>query len=179
MIKIFLILIAVIFIIFSLGMLFFATYVIINKKELKSKEIIIKGNNKKNALILYQKSRHKTATNITMGIVKFLNSKGYNVTVNHPSSINKYNIEEYEIVFLGSAVYMGTVSEPLIKYIESNKFSGKKVIIYLIGLVTEKNTEIELLKNKINGACLVEGIKVKKGEEAKIEDLIEKVLSKN
>lgn len=178
MFKILLILIAIIFIIFFLGMLFFASYVILNKRELKSKEIIIKGNNKKNALILYQKSSHKTATNVTMEIVKILNSKGYNVTVNYPSSNIKYNMEEYEIVCLGSAVYMGTVSEPLIKYIESNKFSGKKVIIYLIGLATEINTELELLKSKINGASLVDGVKVKKGEVTKIEKIIEKALSK-
>lgn len=178
MIKFFLILIAIIFMIFLLGMLFFASYVILNKRELKSKEIIIKGNNKKNALILYQKSRHKTSTNITMQIVKFLNSKGYDVTVNHPSSNIKYNIDEFEIILLGSAVYMGMVSEPLIKYIESNSFANKKVIIYLVGLATEINTELEQLKSKINGASLVEGIKVKKGEEDKIVNIIETILSK-
>ena len=115
MLKIILIIIGIIFLLFMIAMILFAGFAILNKKELNPEEVIIKSKKGKKALIMYQKSMHDTATKITMAFAKELNNNGYTVTINHPSKKINYNIEDYDILAFGSAVYMGTISEPLVR----------------------------------------------------------------
>lgn len=178
MLKIILIIIGVLFLLFIIAMLFFASFVLLNKKESKSKEIIIKSNQNKKVLILYQKSRHKTATNLTMALAKELNNNGYTVTINHPSSKLNYNIEEYDVVAFGSTVYMGTISQPLMNYMRQLSYKNRNVILYLVGLATEVDVEIKQLEEIVKDAKIIKSIKVKKGEETKLENFAKDFLKK-
>jgi flavorubredoxin len=178
MIKVLFILLGLVFLLIILGILFFASYIILNKKENKPKEIIIKGSGNKRALIIYQKSKHGAITKVTMDIADILKSKGYSVTINHPSSKINYNLSDYEYVLLGSPVYIGSVSDPLTKYIENNSFIGKKVLLYLIGSLTDVDTEIKMLESKIKDFALLDAIKVKSSEEDRVKSFIETNLNK-
>ena len=170
MLRIILIILAIIFMFFVIAILVFASFVKLNKRELKQKEIILNSNKNKKALVLYQKSKHKTATEINMALAKELNDNGYTVTINHPSSKLNYNIEEYDILAFGSAVYMGLISEPLMNYMRQISYKNKNVILYLVGMATDVDTEKKLLEEIVHDAKKVKSIKVKKGEEAKIKN---------
>jgi len=176
MLKIILIIIAVIVILFIAMII---DILRINTKELKQKEIILKGEKNKNALVLYQKSKHKTATNITNALAEELNQNGYTVTINHPSKKLNYNINDYDILAFGSAVYMGQISKPLLKYMDKISLKNKRVIVYAIGDATDVTTEVDLLKEKAKDALLVDGIKVKTGQESKIKEFVKEYLKKS
>jgi len=178
LLKILLIFIGVIVVIVVGAALFFASYASLNTKELQSNEVILKGDGNKKALVLYQKSKHSTATDITMALAKALNENGYTVVINHPSSKLTYHTKDFDVLAFGSAVYMGTVSKPLQSYMEKTSFEGKKVMIYVVGSSTETNTEVDLLKGKAKGADFVDGIKVKKGQEYKIKAFVKGFLEK-
>jgi menaquinone-dependent protoporphyrinogen IX oxidase len=105
-----------------------------------------------------------------------LNEGGYAVTINHPSKQINYKIDDYDIIAFGSAVYMGTISEPLTNYMRTLSYKNTNVILYLVGLATDVDTEIKMLEEIICDAKKVKSIKVKKGEEAKIENFVEEFL---
>jgi len=172
MLKIILIILAILFLLFVIAMLTFASFAMLNKKELKQKEVILTSNKNKKALILYQKSKHKTATEITMALAKELNNNGYTVTINHPSKKLNYNIEDYDILAFGSTVYMGLISEPLMNYMRQISYKNKSVILYLVGMATDVDTERKVLEELVHDAKQVKSIKVKKGEELKIGNFV-------
>lgn len=178
MLKIILIIIGIIFLLFMIAMIFFVSFAMLNKKELKPKELILESKKGKKALILYQKSRHNTATEITMSFAKELNNNGYSVTINHPSKKINYNIEDFDILAFGSAVYMGTISEPLVRYTEKISFKNKNVILYLVGMAPDVDVEIKKLRETISDAKSIDIIKVKKGEDDKINEFVKKFLKK-
>lgn len=68
--KIVLIIVLVLVILFAGAMMFFGSYIKINEKELPSNETVIEGVNGKQALVLYQDSKHDTAKNITVDGIK-------------------------------------------------------------------------------------------------------------
>lgn len=178
MLKIILIIVVIIVILFIAMIIFFSSYIRLNTEELKQNEIILKGGNKK-ALVLYQKSKHKTATNITNALAEELNQNGYTVTINHPSKKLNYNINDYDILAFGSAVYIGQISKPLLNYMDKISLKNKKVIVYAIGDATDVITEVDLLKEKAKDALLLDGIKVKKGQESKIKEFVKEYLKKS
>ena len=159
-------------------MVYFSSYMQINKKELKPNEVILEGTNGMKALVLYQKTKHESGTNITMALADSLNKLGYTVVINHPSTELTYQAADYDIMAFGSGVYMGGVSEPLTKYMEQTDMTGKQVIVYAVGENMEEMAEVELLKSKAQSAAKLDGIKVKKGEESKIADFVTEFISK-
>ena len=84
--------------------------------------------------------------------------------MNRPSPELSYNIEDYDVIFLSSAVYMGLPSLVLQKYIETHSFAGKKVVILLIGRRTDLTEEVEMLAERIEDAAEICRIKVSKNE---------------
>lgn len=179
MLKVFLIILAVLVVVMLIAMIGFKSYLNINAKELASDEIVLQGTNGKKALVLYQKTKHDTATNITMALAEKLNSEGYTVVVNHPSSKLTYSTLDYDVFAFGSGVYMGSVSEPLKEYLETHTFDGKKVMVYAVGSALEEKAEIELLKGKVSNALQLDGIKVGKGQEDKIKEFVNTFLTHN
>ena len=176
--KIILIILGILAVLFIVAMLFFKSYLNLNTKELSPNEKMLNGNTDKKALVLYQKSKHDTATNITMALAEELNKNGYTVVINHPSSKLNYNVDDYDLLVFGSAVYMGTVSEPLQKYMDNVPLEGKDVIVYSVGGSLDEKQELELLKGKASRAKSVEGIKVSKGQEDVMKSFIEKCINK-
>lgn len=170
--------IIVIIVVFVIGAaIYFGTYMQINKKELKPNEIILEGTNGKKALVLYQKTKHDTATNITMALANSLNKLGYTVIINHPSSELKYEMKDFSVLAFGSGVYMGGVSIPLTNYMEQTDMTGKQVIVYAVGENMEETAEVDLLMSKVQGTETKTGIKVKKGQEKKIADFVTEFIS--
>ena len=176
--KIILIILGVLVVLFIADYVFFKIYLNLNTKELSPNEKILNGNADKKALVLYQKSKHDTATNITMALAEELNENGYTVVINHPSSELNYNVEDYDLLVFGSAVYMGTVSEPLQKYIDNAPLEGKDVVVYSVGGSLDEKQELELLKDKASRAKSVKGIKVSKGQEDVMKSFIKKCINK-
>lgn len=175
--KVLLIILGVLALVFIIAMLVFKSYLNLNTKELSPNEKILEGNSGKKALVLYQKSKHESATNITMALAEELNKNGYTVVINHPSSKLSYKVEDYDLLAFGSAVYMGSVSEPLKKFIEEASFNDKNVIVYTVGGSLEEKADVEGLKEKVKGAKKVDGIKVKKGEEERIKEFVRKFIN--
>lgn len=176
--KIILIILGILVVLFIVAMLFFKSYLNINTKELSPMEKILNGNTDKKALVLYQKSKHDSATNITMALAEELNESGYTVVINNPSSRLNYNVDDYDLLVFGSAVYMGTVSEPLQKYMDNASLEGKDVIVYSVGGSLDEKQELELLKDKASRAKSVKGIKVSKGQEDVIRSFTKKCINK-
>ena len=176
--KVILIILGVLIVLFIAAMLFFKSYLNLNTKELSPNEKMLNGNTDKKALVLYQKSKHDTATNITMALAEELNQNGYTVVINHPSSELNYNVDDYDLLVFGSAVYMGTISGPLQKYMNNAPLEGKDVIVYSVGGSLYEKQELELLKGKASRAKSVKGIKVSKGQEEVIKSFIEKCINK-
>ncbi len=71
-----------------------------------NKEYILEGGEKK-ALVLYQPSKHNTADKLNRLLAETLQKQGYEVTVNYLCRGERYFLEEYEVISLGSPVYMG------------------------------------------------------------------------
>ena len=89
-----------------------------------------------------------------------------------------YNVDDYDLLVFGSAVYMGTISGPLQKYMNNAPLEGKDVIVYSVGGSLDEKQELELLKGKASRAKSVKGIKVSKGQEEVIKSFIEKCINK-
>ncbi len=174
--KILKILLVVVGVILIGAVVVFSSYSKLNTQELQPNEVVLKGNDNKKALVLYQKSKHSTATNITMALAQELNRNGYTVVINHPSPKLTYKTEDFEVLAFGSAVYMGSVSKPLQEYMGKASLKGKNVLVYAVGSATEVTTEVDMLKEKSVGADIIDGIKVKKGEEDKMRAFVKKFL---
>lgn len=173
MIKIILIVVVLLFII---AMLLFRSFLKLNTIQLSPNEIIKKGDSDKKALVLYQKTKHDTATNITTALAEELNSNGYTVTINHPSTKLSYNLDEYDFIAFGSGVYMGTTSQPLKDYIEKHSYEGKDVMVYTVGGSLDEKSDLNNLKEIVKRARKLDGIKVKKGEEDIIKKFVKKFI---
>lgn len=135
------------------------------------------GNGKKSALIIYQPTKHNTATNLTKAIADCLAENDYTVTINYPSNEINYILSEYDLVIFGSGVYLGRFSPVLSDYILRNRFKGKKVLIYTVGLRTDDLTDLNELRVMLDDANEVHGIKVSKGQEDKLREFVSNVIN--
>ncbi len=130
------------------------------------------GNGKKSALIIYQPTKHDTATKLTKAVADCLAENGYTVTINYPSNEINYILSEYDLIIFGSGVYLGNFSPVLSDYILRNRFRNKKVLIYTVGLKTDDLTDLNELRVMLDDANEVHGIKVSKGQEDKLKEFV-------
>ena len=132
--------------------------------ELSSDEVILKGGDKQ-ALIIYQPSKHDTAKNLSMALGEELQKQGYTVTINFPSEDLTYDIDDYDVIAYGSPVYASNVSPVLEDYITSLNMKDKKVIVYAVGMLTDETVELDNMISWISKDNAISVIKISKGEE--------------
>lgn len=132
--------------------------------EVSSDEVILKGGDKQ-ALIIYQPSKHDTAKNLSMALGEELQKQGYTVTINFPSEDLTYDIDDYDVIAYGSPVYASNVSPVLEDYITSLNMKDKKVIVYAVGMLTDETVELDNMISWISKDNAISAIKISKGEE--------------
>jgi flavodoxin len=132
--------------------------------EVSSDEVILKGEEKQ-ALVIYQPSKHDTAKNLSMALGEELQKQGYTVTINFPSEDLTYDIDDYDIIAYGSPVYASNVSPILEDYITSLNMKDKKVIVYAVGMLTDETVELDNMISWISKDNTISAIKISKGEE--------------
>lgn len=117
----------------------------------KPNEVVLEGDKNKKALIIYQQSADESTYLATMILADKLNEEKYTVVINYPSKKIDYNIDDFDVVALGSPVYAGKVSKALLSYIEITDFSNKNVLVFLTGKKEDKSKSFNLIKDKIKG----------------------------
>ncbi len=163
----------VIILVIVIGMLVLKLLMGMNTKVLKPDEIIIaNGDEDKKALVLYQRTRHNSATDITMALADTLHDRGYRVVVNHPSVYINYNPDDYDLLVFGSGVYGGNIANVLKAYMANVNFNRKDVILYVVGSDKLKAPELALMESYTKGAKKVKSIKVTPGSTDEIKDFI-------
>ncbi len=169
--KIFLIIVGVILGIIIIGVVIMRMLMNVNFKVLKPDEkIIANGDENKKALILYQRTRHNSATDITMALADKLHELGYRVTVNYPSAYINYDLSDYDMLAFGSGAYAGSVANVLKAYMQNVDFTGQKVLLYSIGVDRQNAPELENLRTLAGAADVIESIKLAPGETEKIAE---------
>ena len=140
-------------------------------KEYKSNEVI-QGEGEKKALIIYEPSRTNAGEDITQSIAKVLEEKGYTVTINYPSKDLDYNWEDYNVIALGSAVFMGQVSPVLKEYVEKQKVENKHIFLYPMGADGKSTVEVEEMTSWIDESNDVVGKKCVVKDTAEFDDFV-------
>ena len=123
-----------------------------NRKINEPDEKILKSEESKNALVIFQPSAHNTSKLVSYKLAKFLHQKGYSVTINYPSNELEYNMDDYDLICFGTPSYMGNPSSVLKKYISSQHFKNKKIFLYSVGEVSEETKELDTLKELFNSS---------------------------
>lgn len=170
--KIIGIVLLVLFCLFVFALVVFSRIVAVNKKQLPSKEEVVEGTNGKKALILFQPSNHGTVDEMTKVVTKEFGQAGYTVISNYPTLEKTYEMKEFDVVAFGSAVYMGTTSVPINRFLENTSMEKVDVLIYVVGGEAETAPEIDVIKSKIKGAKSISAIKVTKGQEERLASFV-------
>lgn len=163
--------------IFLFGMFFLSIWL---KNGLKVLNVIHKpneikvGKGNKTALIIYQPTKHGTATKFAKIIAECLTEHDYTVIINYPSNELDYILSEYDLIVFGSGIYLGRFSPVLSDYILQNRFKNKKVLIYNIGFRTNDLTDLNELKVMLDDANEVYAIKVNRKQENKLKEFVYK-----
>jgi menaquinone-dependent protoporphyrinogen IX oxidase len=145
-------------------------------KEYKSNEIVF-GQGDKSALLIYEPSNHDTAKEVSMSVAQIMANHGYTVTVNYPSKELSYDWKKYDVIALGSPIYMGKVSPVLEAYVKRNPVENKKFLIYSMGaLPVDDTTEIDEMNSWISSNNNVFKTKCKVDERATFESMIEEAM---
>lgn len=144
------------------------------RKDWGNKEYILEGGEKK-ALVLYHPSKHNTADKLNRLLAEALHKRKYEVTVNYLCQGQKYCLDEYDIISLGSPVYMGKISSLLMEYLEQKNPSGKKLIFFITGMLPDSIKEFEEVKKKAEKKNMVFCIKAVVNEPEEIEEMIKKI----
>ena len=165
-----------VFLLILLFVLFFASFWLKNSLKVLNTahnpdELVI-GNGQKLALIIYQPTKHKSASGMANVIADCLSEKGYTVKINYPSNQLDYNLSEYDLLVFGSGVYFGRVSPVLTEFIMKNSLKNKSVLIYTVGSRTDDLTDLSELKILFDNTNFVRAIKVAKGQEEKLKKFV-------
>ncbi len=154
----------------------YSTVTCINK-EYKSEEIVL-GEGEKTALLIYEPSKHDTAKEVSMSVAQIMVEHGYTVTMNYPSSKLSYDWEAFDVIALGSPIYVGKVSPVLKDYVERNPVENKKILLYSMGLLPVDNTtEIDEMNSWVSANNDIFKTKCKTDEREPFENLIEKAIT--
>lgn len=94
---------------------------------------------------------------------------GHTVTVNYPSPVLQYDPMEYDLLIFGGSAYMGEVGRPLKNYLSSLRFSGKKVLLFVVGEL-ERAPEMAGLRLCVPAGNQVRSIKIRPGQEKQLSN---------
>ena len=166
----------VLFCLFILTMFVFTRIAAVNKKWLPSKEEVVEGTNGRKALILYQPSKHGAVNEVTEIVTRELRDAGYTVIRNCATREKTYDVAEFDVIALGTAVYMGITSEPINKLLKEQSFEQQNVIVYVVGGNAEVAPELEAIKARVQGTDRIATIKVIKGEAEKLASFVKESL---
>lgn len=150
-------------------------YVELNNTPLEPEETV-SGAGEKKAIIIYQPSFNGGTTDVVCALKEEL--ADYTVTVNYPSDKLDYNLEDYDLIIFGSAIYASEPSECLIEYIQSQSFSGKTVFVFTTGIKLSELDGLEKVKNSVGGVNNVFGTKAKKEDLQVFQKNLQNVLDK-
>lgn len=145
-------------------------------KEFAPNETLLKGEDHKQALIIYQPSKHDGTKQVTDTLAKQLNKHGYTVTINYPSNKLTYNPNDYDIIAYGSPVYVSNVSDVLKDYITSLSLNNKHIFIYAVGLLENETLELDTMISWVNESNTIASIKISKSNTKDFIDIIESTL---
>lgn len=157
------------------------TVMILFKVTVRSRDTVKKpnervyGTGERLALVLYQPSNHGSNIKPTLAMAQALAEEGYTVTVNYPSELLPYRVEDYDALIFGTNVYLGETAQPLKKYLCAHPFTGKKVVLYLTGSASEA-PELEPLQKLIPGGNEIHTIKVRASEQQRLADFVKDAL---
>ncbi|WP_234123598.1 flavodoxin family protein [Clostridium hydrogenum] len=172
--KILLFLFLALIILFAIAMIVFSSFVHFNNKEKKATISILKSKttDSPKALIVYQPALMSNITkDMSYNIAKGLNSKGYEVTLMYPGKKVSTDISKYEVIVLGSPIYIGQTSSVLTNYIKNiNNLQNKKVILFVTG-ANDDSLPLESLGKLIKDTKTVNKVQFKKGDEPKAYNL--------
>lgn len=146
-----------------MGVLFMSN----NGKEQKNSETVFPGGAKK-ALLLYQDSRGGLTKKVATKMAENLKQEGYTVTMNHPRSDLKYDLNQYETIALMTPVYAGQIAKPLLEYADNHDFTGKKVCAIVTGSAMEETGELNELKGHIHNAMTLYVKKIKSADSDEV-----------
>lgn len=140
-------------------------------KNWGNKEYILEGGEKK-ALVLYQPSKHNTADKLNRLLAETLQKQGYEVTVNYLCVGERYSLEEYEVISLGSPVYSGKISSLMGEYLEKKRPIRKKLIFFITGMLPYREKEFKGIIEKAEEENEIFCIKGMVNETEEIEEMI-------
>jgi flavodoxin len=135
----------------------------------------VSGSGDKKALIIYQPSQNDGTGDVVNALKEVLT--GYTVTTNYPSEQLDYDLNNYDLIVFGSAIYAGEPSECLIEYIQSQKFEGKDVFVFTTGMRLAELEGLDKVKNSVGGINNVFGLKAQKTDLDKFKDFLSKKIS--
>ena len=121
----------------------------------------------KRALLIYQPSNRGRNNAIAWALARALARAGHTVTVNYPSPVLQYDPMEYDLLIFGGSAYMGEVGRPLKNYLSSLRFSGKKVLLFVVGEL-ERAPEMAGLRLCGPAGNQVRSIKIRPGQEKQL-----------
>lgn len=129
----------------------------------------------KRALLLYQPTRHDTATQYAEQIAEGLHARGYDVTVNYASPALEYNLLDYELMVFGTGAYLNTAAVPVRRFLRDHPFARKQVILFSVGGNLNQDGEITQMEQYIGPENIVYKIKVSRDQEDVMADFLQRV----
>ncbi|NCB62474.1 MAG: hypothetical protein EOM52_02505 [Clostridia bacterium] len=130
------------------------------------KETVL-GTGLRSALLIYQPSRHNQGARIAKAVAGALVNEGYTVRINRPSPALSYDPDNFSYLIFGGTAYMDDVGKPLLDYLTSLKFKGKRILLYSIG-DSDKAPELAGLRLCVPTGNAVRTIKVRADELNKL-----------
>lgn len=156
------------------AILFFSSLTHSNNTERKYTINVLKAkiSDSPKALVVYQPSKMSSLTkDISYNIAKGLNNKGCQVTITYPGKKVSADISKYDIIVLGSPVYMGNTSSVLNDYIRRvGNFQDKKVVLFVTG-ANDDSVPLNSLDKPIHNTKFTKKLQFKKGDETKAYNL--------
>lgn len=118
----------------------------------ESNEVMMTSNKSENkkALLVYQPGRGDTSHEVAKSIAEGIKDSGYDVTMNYVGDYLPKSTEEYDLIVIGTTVYMGQVSKNVQEYVENiDNYGDGKLVIYSKGSA-EESPELEELEKSFN-----------------------------
>lgn len=177
MIKwIFKVLFGCIFFLIACGVIIAGVFFTVNGKEQADQERQFPVEiGEKRVLVLYQDSRLGLTRKAVELVCSSLQDEGFSVTANHPRADSPYDPQNYDIVVLTSPVYACQVSEPLLRFADTQDFTDINVLVLLTGSDLEETAGLDAVKGKIRGANVLSGIKVDRADR-RITDALRELI---
>lgn len=132
----------------------------------------------KRALVIYQPSRTDMTKTRAMAIAKAINDRGYQVTLNYPGNFLNENLTDYDVLVLGTPVYMEKISPVLDRFIKRIKGLERLHVLFFETGMTEVTDEDEAFMNDIiSGAASVSTVKFISGKDEENAKLMDKAVN--